>query len=1074
MPIQNLTNLYEVTKTLTFELVPTPSTKKRLPVLPDSQKYLSHPDSFFSQAKVAITLLQSRLARLSSGEIVDIIAGKDLMKYLDRHHFESRKKDIKNNLYLSKILKNTDGWLWFQEYFSSKIEYLSEKLNLAVQYLNISRTELLNPTKWDTIRAMKQVAHSIWKWVELLDLLEIDYGKEVEYLKEWKDFQKWNADFFVACRSIFRSMKINGEVEWSKCTMNHRAINKNADLQKIHINLENAQIDFARYDQEKSEWAKKISDWNEKNSQEKTKKENELIWEWYTWEKLKKELEYWRETFSTYEVETRERNGKIQKITLKKKKNEASKKVWEVKQKIHALEEEIYRQESLGYYSRLIRIPDGRYYLAMIEKNKKDQLLHLRGGTTAEVLGYHSLTFKALMKLIEKWACDIRLHTPIQTIEKIRYPEKNLKYPATPIEKKDYLSELARALHTINQKLEDNQFSWKSSDLDAVVESGDISQFQLFVNENCYVKKWIHFDWQSIQDLDTTWEIFLFQLYTQDFPLPLDRVEKLKQEKGENYFDKPRKDPKKENLFTQYWRDCLESQLTHIHIAPESRLYMRPPKAEKELSLRIGKEEFIGQHRFRESKIVGDFQLVFYPAKKSTVSEIHKKINTELSGEEISFIGIDRGEWSIANYMILDQYGHPRRDTNGKVLKGDMTIVSVDWGFVEMEDCIFWNGKKEIEVSKWVKWGIVQLRNIKKVLSYDFPVLKWNEIEWSAIDIITLNAIKNKLETEIHPNLLSLSANGVRVFDYRYAFNHMRFSHRVLYEIQKREPFDSENIPEWMTIDQAQQAYFGQLLDSEKIRWGYVSAFVSSISRMVEKYNAYVVFEDMSNIYDRGNSGTAENYLSGISEELLTPRQKNVMKWISVYQMIEQRLINKLGYLRNRDTMGKQTAPRVENLGYLRYTTPEQLESIHIQELQKEWGDTNRIGNILYVSEHNTSKECPLCWEKLFRNKWGSPKKGLWDDQCFHDTENPGKGDCIFDTKTHPYIHSGDELAAYNIANRWIAKWKKDVYIPKGTLSARNQVKFSKKDATSVTHESNDMIPQWSWKINFDFSQIKL
>lgn len=72
-------------------------------------------------------------------------------------------------------------------------------------------------------------------------------------------------------------MKINGEVEWSKCTMNHRAINKNADLQKIHINLENAQIDFARYDQEKSEWAKKISDWNEKNSQEKTKKENELI-----------------------------------------------------------------------------------------------------------------------------------------------------------------------------------------------------------------------------------------------------------------------------------------------------------------------------------------------------------------------------------------------------------------------------------------------------------------------------------------------------------------------------------------------------------------------------------------------------------------------------------------------------------------------------------------------------------------------------------------------------------------------------------------------------------------------------
>jgi hypothetical protein len=73
--------------------------------------------------------------------------------------------------------------------------------------------------------------------------------------------------------------------------------------------------------------------------------------------------------------------------------------------------------------------------------------------------------------------------------------------------------------------------------------------------------------------------------------------------------------------------------------------------------------------------------------------------------------------------------------------------------------------------------------------------------------MVTLKEIKNKLEREIHPNLLSLSANGIRVFDYRYAFNHMRFTHRILYEIQKREPFDSVNIPEGMTIDQTQRAY---------------------------------------------------------------------------------------------------------------------------------------------------------------------------------------------------------------------------------------------------------------------------
>jgi hypothetical protein len=109
MSIQNLTNLYEVTKTITFELVPTLATTNRLPHLPNSRRYLSDPDIFFEQSKVTIIRLQSLLARLSSGETMDIVAGKDLMRYLDRNHYEIRKKDVKNNLFISKILKNMDG-----------------------------------------------------------------------------------------------------------------------------------------------------------------------------------------------------------------------------------------------------------------------------------------------------------------------------------------------------------------------------------------------------------------------------------------------------------------------------------------------------------------------------------------------------------------------------------------------------------------------------------------------------------------------------------------------------------------------------------------------------------------------------------------------------------------------------------------------------------------------------------------------------------------------------------------------------------------------------------------------------
>ncbi len=58
--------------------------------------------------------------------------------------------------------------------------------------------------------------------------------------------------------------------------MNHRSINKNPDLQLSQERLTKAIVDQEKYEQEKSEWAKKISDWNERYSQQKTKKEQEL------------------------------------------------------------------------------------------------------------------------------------------------------------------------------------------------------------------------------------------------------------------------------------------------------------------------------------------------------------------------------------------------------------------------------------------------------------------------------------------------------------------------------------------------------------------------------------------------------------------------------------------------------------------------------------------------------------------------------------------------------------------------------------------------------------------------------
>lgn len=77
-------------------------------------------------------------------------------------------------------------------------------------------------------------------------------------------------------------------------------------------------------------------------------------------------------------------------------------------------------------------------------------------------------------------------------------------------------------------------------------------------------------------------------------------------------------------------------------MSPEIKIFYRIKKNEDELMKKIHKPDELGSFRYREDKIIAEFRMNFYPAKKSTARNIQDKIQDEFANKEVSFIGIDR------------------------------------------------------------------------------------------------------------------------------------------------------------------------------------------------------------------------------------------------------------------------------------------------------------------------------------------------------------------------------------------------------------------------------------------------
>jgi len=74
---------------------------------------------------------------------------------------------------------------------------------------------------------------------------------------------------------------------------------------------------------------------------------------------------------------------------------------------------------------------------------------------------------------------------------------------------------------------------------------------------------------------------------------------------------------------------------------------------------------------------------------------------------------------------------------------------------------------------------------------------------------------KQELETLDHQNLQILDKEGNKVFDYAYAFEHLKATNKIVYHYQALDATDEEK-----------QYIENELLASTRIRNGYVSALV--------------------------------------------------------------------------------------------------------------------------------------------------------------------------------------------------------------------------------------------------------
>lgn len=302
----------------------------------------------------------------------------------------------------------------------------------------------------------------------------------------------------------------------------------------------------------------------------------------------------------------------------------------------------------ITHYAVLIE-KQGNFYVAMenkrqqnndIKKTNEFSLFTLPKGLTCKALKYNVLTFNALRRLCleEKSSMKTKYFLNLENTswkESISQGKRTREVNRNWKDEK-YFQDLMKYLQKITK---DNSskigVSFTESQYQEWKACKKFEELETLIDKQGYQTTWQDISWEELQKKES---IELFQLYNKDFLLDenfatsdedrekIERLNKAKEVLGEKFVPKQQKTDRKNDIYTIYWQNFFKDKTAEEwRIRPEGKFYVRLKDDLESTQRKISNDEKTNKARFFENKIFADFQLVANP----TIDKVKARAKTK-------------------------------------------------------------------------------------------------------------------------------------------------------------------------------------------------------------------------------------------------------------------------------------------------------------------------------------------------------------------------------------------------------------------------------------------------------------
>ena len=1022
--MQEFQNLYEVRKTVRFELKPSKITqlfleKEKIYNNPTNILYKNKFENWFNYSKqvfednlkdsieqiknifINLEKVQNLLWNLPFKEIY---IDRKIYELIDKNYYihSVKSKKIPSISSLSLIKRNLD-WQWvnvIRNYYENNLISIQD---IIISIENIWKKDN-SFSKNEIKRILKKLSLEIIRVYNFLQYFDIENKDFNQNLKEYIE-KILNLTEFIEEIKLYYFISEN-QSSWillRRFWFNEKSL-KRRQPKEIKDDLIKIKNEFDEKNEIKKDLEfkkqKLIEDFDLKTKQEKFPEllKQEKIKQIRENENKSNEDKEYIEKIDKNFIELKElrNNDKVLK-DITKNLNDIKKQFWNLKVTINNLEKELENNLALTHYSKLIeKVIDWEklYYLVLIPVNEKTILEKHIWKWNSKILEYNTLTFNALEKLalsydgtmwiywdkqeeknkktwIKKWIIDL-----YKDLKDWKKQEDFYKF-------KRYITNLIKTY---------NDVFWNICfDFYQLSQKNNLGDFIKEFNRQWYKISWKSIDFGILEELEQKNKLEFYQIYTKDFykdPNFFDIDYSIKEQKEERQKRRKEKNVNgNKNLFCIYWEKFIKDiDALNSNVRLNSDCWFYVKLADENIAL-----EDKWKSRKKRNKIIWTFHLSFNPNKtlwkgfdeKQNIEEFNKIYKSAIKNiENLTLVWLDRWEKELLTFCLIDKDLNCIKDKKWKYLIWDLNCINSKWQFVKNDDCLWkdWNWK----IYNDLIWNFLP--------DFSHPE---NIVEW-----------KKKFQQDNENALYYFKLNHDARF-YLLEWEKQRF--KVLNKDWKEiflQDTDWNKVINYYFLFQTEvykrhilnKTWDIKLEDIQELRWWYISNVIKQLNKWIIEYNWVLVLENLDKIQkdDRGNI-------------YQTNKEKNQEKtfWSTVYQEIETLLNRKYNYFiyKNKDLWEFQLTPKIKNIS-------------DIKNLEKSWKDVN-LGNLIFIDEYLTSKECPNCKNQLFRDK-------KWWDSVYHNEKNVLKNWCNFSTKNwwnnywFDFIQSWDDLAAYNIAKKWL------------------------------------------------------